>query len=62
MYQITVNCCIQKFNVDVGNDNENTRPKFVCSTCRRNLGRVVKWDVLSNIADFEPHTLDCNLR
>ena len=51
-----------KFNVDVGNDNENTHPKLFCSTCRRNLDRAIKRDVLSNIADFEPHTLDCNLR
>ena len=51
-----------KFNVDVGNGNENTHPKFVCGICRRNLDKAVKGDVLSNIADFEAHTLDCNLR
>ena len=50
-----------KFNVDIGNDDENIHPKFVCSTCRRKLDRAVKGDVLINIADFEAHTLDCNL-
>ena len=50
-----------KFNVDIGNDDENIHPKFVCSTCRRKLDRAVKGDILINIADFEPHTLDCNL-
>ena len=50
-----------KFIVDIGNDDENMHPKFVCSTCRRKLDRAVKGDILINIADFEPHTLDCNL-
>ena len=48
-----------KFNVDIRND-ENIHSKFVCGTCRKKLDRTVKGDVLINIADFEPHTLDCN--
>ena len=52
---------LYKFSVGIGNDDENIHPKFVCSTCRRKLDRAVKGDILINIADFEPHTLDCNL-
>ena len=43
------------------NYNDNIHSRFVCSRWRRKLDRTVKGDVLIIIADFEPHTLDCNL-
>ena len=34
---------------------------FVVHVCSTFVCRAVKGDVLIVIADFEPHTLDCNL-